>query len=211
VAGELAEDGGVGEVGAEGVAQHVPGATVVGQVSGRGLRRSEVSALVLGDIDERRGCATRSRVRPRGGDRPLRQARAAPRGPARRRRARSDHRLEGWAPDEDDGMAADLALLRLADPCPGLQPLPLRSLRSLDGSDFAVYGFPDGYDTSVYAPTRGRSPSPPNPGRSSIPLLQRALQPVPGSGQAALRPVDDVEIDPLNAEAPTLPRSPSAR
>ena len=54
---------------------------------------------------------------------------------------------EGWVPDE--GMAGDLALLRLDEPPVGVVTLPVRSLRSLNGLDFTVYGFPEGYDTSL--------------------------------------------------------------
>ena len=55
---------------------------------------------------------------------------------------------EGWAPEADDGMAGDVALLHLVEPPAALEMLPLRSLRSLDGVDFSAYGFPRGYDSS---------------------------------------------------------------
>ena len=55
---------------------------------------------------------------------------------------------EGWAPAADDGMAGDVALLHLVEPPAGLETLPVRALRSLDGLDFSAYGFPGGYDNS---------------------------------------------------------------
>lgn len=62
---------------------------------------------------------------------------------------------EGWAPvAEEGGMAGDLALLRLTEQPAGLEALPLRSLRSLDGLHFSAYGFPEGYDSSL--DTEGR-------------------------------------------------------
>ena len=57
---------------------------------------------------------------------------------------------EGWAPAWDEGMAGDLALLRVADAPAGLGVLPLRSLRSLDGLDFTAYGFPPGYEAGGF-------------------------------------------------------------
>jgi WD40 repeat protein len=54
---------------------------------------------------------------------------------------------EGWA--QDEGVAGDLALLQLDEPPLGVKTLPMRSLGSLDGLDFTVYGFPEGYDTSL--------------------------------------------------------------
>ena len=55
---------------------------------------------------------------------------------------------ECWAPAGDGGMAGDLALLQLAEPPVGLEALPLRSLRSLDGLDFTAYGFLCGFEST---------------------------------------------------------------
>ncbi len=57
---------------------------------------------------------------------------------------------EGWMPEAEAGMAGDLALLQLSERAPGLQPLPSRSFRSLDGLNFSAYGFPEGYDSSLH-------------------------------------------------------------
>jgi WD40 repeat protein len=52
---------------------------------------------------------------------------------------------DGWAPPPERETTGDTALLRLREGVPGLIPVPLRRLRSVDGHTFSCFGFPKGF------------------------------------------------------------------
>ncbi|SDC99295.1 trypsin-like peptidase domain-containing protein [Glycomyces harbinensis] len=66
----------------------------------------------------------------------------------------------GWFPEMPDG-TGDFAVLRMADPPPGLAPAPLRRLPGPVGSAVELRGFPD--DSALARTAKGRLSNPPRP------------------------------------------------